>query len=346
MNLRQLSILTISFLFLACNNNQVEVNTEEPKIPVIPVEAGVVQRGDVAAYYTSTATLEAENEAQVVAKTSGIVKQMLVEEGDYVQAGQPVAILDDEQYRLELERAEASLRRLENEYNRSRDLYDRNMVSAEVFERSKFEYENQRANLNLARLNVEYSTIRATISGVVSERMVSVGNMLVNNQVVVRITDMDPLRAVIHLPEHELSKIKPGQAVQLSMDAIPNQAFTGNVARISPVVDRTTGTFRVVVYVSDKAGRLKPGMFARVRVMYDIREQTLVMPKLALISEAGNNSVFVIQDSVVTKRPVIVGYTNGSRVEILEGLDFGAQVVTVGQNSLRDSTRVQIVNIL
>lgn len=332
----------------ACSNDESDQNNsvKADSVITIPVEAHTVKLGSVSAFYTSTASLEAEEEAQVVAKTNGIITKILVEEGTFVKAGTPLLTLDDEQYRLEVERAEANLNRLQSDYNRNKEMFEKNMTSAEVFERVKYEYESQQATLRIARLNVEYSTVRAPIEGVISRRMVRNGNMVIQNQELFTITDMDPLMAILHLPEHELQKIKVGQKVLLSVDAVSNVTFEGKIERISPVVDRTTGTFRVVVYVSDPAHRLKPGMFARVRVVYDVRESTLVMPKLALISEGGMNSVFVINDSIVQKKQVSVGYANGSVIEILEGLDLGMTVVTVGQNSLRDSTRVDIVNNL
>lgn len=341
-------LLVTLVLFTACsgengpNGDLVETDT----LITIPVEAGRAEHGSVSAYYSTTATLEAEEEAEVVAKTNGIITRLFVEEGDFVRAGTPLLQLDDTQYKLEVTRAEANLNRLQSDYDRNKEMFERNMVSAEVFDRVKYEYESQKATLDLAKLNVEYTTVRAPIDGVVSERMVRTGNMVIPNQTVFRVTTMNPLKAILHLPEHELQKIKAGQKVMMDIDAIPNNTFEGSVERISPVVDRSTGTFRVVVLVRDQANRIKPGMFARVRVVYDVRDQTMVVPKLALINDGGRSSVFVVNDSLVKRKNVTVGYTNGTKVEILSGLDIGDVVVTVGHNSLRDSTRVEIINIL
>ncbi len=340
------SVVISSALLLSCgNSNKSDVQTTAT-VEAIPVEAANVTRGDVSAYYATTATLEAENEADVVAKISGVIKQVLVEEGDRVNAGQALAILDEEQYRLEVTRAEANLARLENDFNRNKEMFERNLISAEAFERVKFEMESQKATLELARLSVEYSTIRATISGVISARMIKTGNMVTTNQALFSITDMDPLQAIIFVPEHEMSKIRVGQSTLLQIDAIPGTEFSGRVERISPIVDRTTGTFKVTVFVKDASNRLKPGMFSRVRIVYDVRYQTLVMPKGALISEDGRTTVFVVQDSIVLRRPVEVGYTNGTKVEILKGLELGASVITVGQNSLRDSSKVFVIGTI
>ena len=342
-----LSIFTV-LLLSACggeNANNGEIAKSDTLI-YIPVEAGRAEHGSVSAYYSTTATLEAEEEAEVVAKTNGIITNLFVEEGDYVRAGTPLLQLDDTQYKLEVNRAEANLNRLQSDFDRNKEMFERNMVSAEVFDRVKYEYESQKATLDIAKLNVEYTTVRAPISGIVSERMVRTGNMVVPNQNVFRVTTMNPLKAILHLPEHELQKIKVGQKVLMDIDAIPNVTFEGAVERISPVVDRSTGTFRVVVLLRDQANRIKPGMFARVRVVYDVRDQTMVVPKLAVLNDGGRNSVFVVNDSLVQRKNVTVGYTNGTKVEILNGLDIGDVVVTVGHNSLRDSTRVEIINIL
>lgn len=336
--------LLFSCLFLAsCGSDSDSQVTDKPAIEAIPVEAATVVLGDVAAYYSTTATLEAENEAQVVAKISGIIKQILVEEGDRVRAGQALAVLDEEQYRLEVARAEANLARLQNDFNRNKEMFERNLISAEAFERVKFDMESQKATLELARLNVTNSTIRASIDGVVSERMVKIGNMVTMNQALFRITDMDPLQAIIYVPEHEMSKIRVGQSTLLDIDALPGVEFRGRVERISPIVDRSTGTFKVTVFVNDASNRLKPGMFSRVRIVFDVRSQTMVVPKGAIISEDGRMSVFVVQDSIVLKRSVDIGYTNGTKVEILKGLDVGTSVITVGQNSLRDSSKVFVI---
>ncbi len=327
------------------DSSNVQNVADTDTLVTIPVEAGLAERGSVSAYYSTTATLEAEDEADVVAKTNGIIREIFVEEGTNVSAGRPLLQLDDSQYKLEVERADANVKRLESDFNRNKAMFEQNMVSAEVFDRAKYEYESQKATLELAKLNLEYTTVRAPISGVVSERMVRTGNMVVPNQAVFRVTTMDPLKAILHLPEHEMQKIKAGQPVLMEIDAVPGVTFQGSVERVSPVVDRATGTFRVVALVRDQQNRLKPGMFARVRVVYDTREQTLVIPKLAVINDGGRNSVYVVNDSLVQKKSVTLGYANGTKVEVINGLVDGDVVITVGHNSLRDSTRVEIINI-
>jgi membrane fusion protein (multidrug efflux system) len=266
-----------------------------------------------------------------------------VEEGDQVQAGQLIAKIEDDQYQIEVDRAKASLDRLESEYRRNEDLFERGMISAEVFQNSKYEYESQLATYDLAVLNLENTSVRSPISGVVSMRFVKAGNMITTDQQLYRVTDFSPLQAILHVPEHEMSKIQKNQRVELRADAIPGETFVGRVERKSPVVDSETGTFKVTIYVEETRDKLRPGMFARVRIVYDTRQNTRMIPKSAVISEDLSNNVFVIKDSLAFKRSIQTGYTNGSNVEVIEGLDDGEIVVTIGQASLQDSTKVSVI---
>ncbi len=330
--------------FTACNNeNQDNENEDNDSTLVIPVEASLVERGDISAYYSNTATLEAEQEALVVAKVRGIVKQVLVEEGDRVRAGQVIAKIEDNQYRIEAERAKSTMDRLYNEYQRSKELFDRTAISAEEFESKRFEYEAQKSAYELAKLNQEYTSIKSPINGVVSERFIKVGNMIGTDQQVYRVTDFDPLQAILYIPEHEMAKIDKNQPAEIKVDALPGQVFNGHVERISPIVDPTSGTFKVTVIIDEKNNRLKPGMFGRVKIVYDTRVATKMIPKIAVMSEDQTQTVFVVKDSLAYKKIIKTGYVNGTSIEVLEGLEEGEIVVTTGQGSLKDSAKVNVV---
>lgn len=320
-------------------------NTEDDT-PVIPVEVSNVSRGNISAYYSNTATLEAEQEATVVSKVRGIIEKIYVEEGDRVQAGQVIAKIEDEQYQIEADRAKAALDRLYNEYQRNQELFERELIAAEAFQNSQYEYESQKATYDLAALNLEYTSVRSPISGIISRRFVKAGNMIGTDQQMYRVTDFSPLQAILHIPEHEMSKIRQDQRAELRVDALPNETFIGHVERISPVVDSETGTFKVTIYVDETRDMLRPGMFGRVKIVYDTRENTRMIPKSAVISEDLAESVYVIKDSLAFKKVIQTGYTNGSNVEVVDGLDDGEMVVTIGQGSLQDSSKVSIIENL
>lgn len=310
----------------------------------IPVEMAAAERGPISAYYSTTATLEADEEAMVVAKVRGVIQKLNVEEGDYIQRGQVMAQLEDEQLEIEAARAKATMDRLYNDYQRNQELFNKNLISAEQFDNSKFEYESQKAAHELAELKLEYTQIRAPISGVVSQRLIKVGNMVNTDQEVFKITDFDPLLAVLHVPEHEMNKLRVGQTSVIQVDAVKGETFTGQVLRISPVVDPETGTFKVTIAIKDESRQLKPGMFGRVRIVYDTRDNALMIPKEAVMNEDGVSSVYVLNDQLVFRRNIQTGYVNGANIEVIEGLKDGDSVVTIGQSSLQDSAMVQVVS--
>ncbi|MDZ7288462.1 MAG: efflux RND transporter periplasmic adaptor subunit [candidate division KSB1 bacterium] len=309
----------------------------------IPVEVATIETGNIAAFFTGTATLEAEADAVVVAKVSGVVKEILVEEGSYVRAGQILARLDDEKLTVQLAQAEATLRKLENDFHRNEELFEKKLVSAEMYQRAKFEYESQKAAYDLAKLELDYAAIRAPISGVVVERKIKVGNMVLANTPTFRITDFDPLLAVLYVPEREMSKLRAGQPANLTADALAGAEFSGRVKRISPIVDPTTGTIKVTIEVHDPSKQLKSGMFGRVNIVYDVHHNALLAPKDAVLAEDKESAVFVVKDSIAYRKVVKTGYVNGAHVEILDGLQAGDTIVTTGQGSLKDSSKVQMV---
>lgn len=175
--------------------------------------------------------------------------------------------------------------------------------------------------------------------------MVKKGNMIGIDQQVFRVTDFDPIQAILYVPEHERSKIRKGQRAELLADAIPGTLFTGKVERISPTIDPTTGTFKVTIYMDQNQDFLRPGMFGRVKIVYDTRENTKMIPKAAIISEDETQSVFVIKDSLAFRKTIRTGYINGTSIEVIDGLEDGEMVVTTGQGSLTDSTKVNIVRL-
>lgn len=339
------SVCAVAVFTSSCSTEMQSKNvSDKDSTSAIPVEIATANNGEISAYYSSTATLEAEEEAMVVAKVGGIVKELNVEEGDIVKAGDVLAQLEDEQLAIEAQRAKATMDRLQNELTRKEELFKKNLISAQEFENAKYEFQAQKSAYELAQLQVKYSQITAPISGVISERLIKVGNMIGTNEEVFQITDFDPLLAVLNVPEHEMNKLRKGQKTMIQVDALPGTSFEGSVLRISPTVNPETGTFQVTVSIKDESRQLKPGMFARVRIVYDTRQNTLMIPKNAVMTEDGTSSVYVINNGMAYRKTISTGYINGNNIEILQGLNPADTVVTIGQSSLQDSALVEVVS--
>lgn len=342
-----MALLAASMALSGCgddaNGKTTDGKANEPV--AIPVEVRAPLRGEMLAVYTGTAALEADGEASVVAKVSGEVRALLIEEGQMVHAGQLLARLDGDQLRLERDRAQATLAKLEHDYKRNIELHDKGLMAAGMLENLKYEVDRQRAEYELTRLQLSYTEIRAPIDGVLSERMIKVGNTIKPNDVVFRVTDLEPLLLYVHVPERELGRLKPGQPVSIQVDAVPGQTFPGKVARLSPVVDPETATFKATIEVADPSARLKPGMFARLGIVYERREQALQIPRTAIVDNEDGPTVFVVEDNKAQQRPIRVGLANAGFVEVTAGLKGEEQVVIVGQSGLKSGNAVRVVQL-
>jgi membrane fusion protein (multidrug efflux system) len=316
---------------------------DEKKVPSVPVEVATVGRQEISASYGGTASLEAPAEAQVVAKGSGVVLQILVEEGDEVKAGQVLARIDPDRPRLEMERARAAVRKLENNYRRSKELLASKLVSAEASEQIRYDLESARAGYELAQLELSHTNIVAPISGVIAQRMIKPGNLIALNAPAFRIVDISRLEAVLNVPERELATLKAGMPLRMIADAVPGRVFEGRVDRISPVVDPGSGTFRVVT-AFEGGGLLRPGMFGRIEIVYDQRKDALTMPRIALLDDEGEPAVYLVRENKAVRTPVELGYVNGELAEVLAGLAEGDEVVTAGKVAIRDGSSVEIIN--
>ena len=338
------SALLAAALLAACkggNPGEAQAKPADKAADAIPVEVAAASRRAIAASYTGTAALEPRAESQVVAKTSGVALEVLVEEGQVVKAGQPLVRLDPDRARLALAQSEAQLRKLENNYRRAQQLVAQQLISAGEVDQMRYDLENARAQYNMATLELSYTTVTAPIAGVVASRSIKPGNFVQINTPIFRIVDDSRLEATLNVPERELATMKAGQPVLMQVDALPGRTFEGVVDRVAPVVDAGSGTFRVISAFNG-GDALQPGMFGRIRIDYDQRPNALVVPRVALLDD-GDPALFVIREGKAARVPVKVGYVDGEWIEVREGLKPGDQVVTAGKVALREGSAVQVI---
>lgn len=345
--------LAFSFLLVGCggkpdsesgDQSAKEQGKENNEPQAVPVEVVTVNMQTISANYSGTANLEAPNEAQVVAKSSGVLVSQLAEEGDYVMQGQVMARIDPSRAILEVQRNQAMVNKLSNNYNRAQQLLTQKLISTEANDQIRFDLESAKASLNLAKLELSYTNVIAPISGVVAQRMVKQGNLVTLNAPVYRIVNTQYLEAVINVPEREMALIKKGMPVRMLVDAIPGTVFEGTVDRISPVMDSGSGTFRVTcAFNSDKI--LRSGMFGRLEIAYDQRENVLTIPRAALIEDEGESAVYVVRGDKAVRASIKTGYSNGEIAEIISGIRLGDKVITAGKVAVRDGAIVSVIGI-
>jgi membrane fusion protein (multidrug efflux system) len=346
-----LSLLLFTLLAGGCNKDpKAQAKENETQEEILPVEAAGLIRGTVTASWLGATSLTAKDEAQVVAEADGVIQKIFVEEGQKVRAGQLLAKLDDRKAALELRLAHSKLKNLAGRLARSKKLYNENLVSAESHEEIQTDVDMQRIKIDLVRLDLANTEIKAPIDGVVTKRLITTGNMVRRHQATFTITDFDPIHAPCHVPENQFQNLAVGQEVHLSIDALADgmggEPYEGKILRINPVVDADTGTFKVTVKVDNPDSRLKPGLFARVRIIHDRHANVLMAPKDAVLMEGDQSFVFTVTENhTAVKTAVQLGYEQGTLVEV-EGLKAEDRVVTTGLKSLKQGSRVKLIEVI
>lgn len=312
----------------------------------VPVETTTPYRSDLHATYEATGSITTDADAPVVARAAGELVELLVEEGDRVEAGQVMARLDGERLRLEMLAAKAELARASREYARNADLHARGLISASAYEGLKYDLAALEAGYKLKRLNYDYSNIRATISGVVSAREIKPGQNIKVGDIAFRVTETSELLAYLQIPQSHLYKFHAGDRATVRVASMPDDEFAASIVRISPTIDTRNGTFRATVLINNKHGNLAPGMLGRFSIAYEKHADALTIPAIALLDDGDQPSVYVVNDGEVTRRTVETGIEADGRIEILGGLAESEQIVVVGHGGLHDGSRVLASNTL
>jgi len=339
-------LLALAATLAGCGVGEASISDAEAVQAATPVPVEVAQpyRADLRATYAATATIASDNDAPVVARVSGVVVELLAEEGDLVREGQLLARLDGERLRLEMLAAKANLEQARTEYRRNADLHKRGLISAASFDNLKYDLEALEAGYELKKLNYGYSAIRAPIDGVVALRDVKPGQHLAINDVAFRITDTSELIAYLQIPQAELPKFTAGHEASVEVASMPGSAFPARIVRISPTIDTRNGTFRATAIIDNARGELAPGMFGRFRIAYEEHDNALVIPVDALVDEDDESAVYVVNNGEVVRRVIETGIESGGEVEILGGLTEADVIVVVGHSNLRDGSKVLASN--
>lgn len=314
-----------------------------PQEELIPVEVTVARTGDISSYILLSSNLETEKMTDVYARIEGLVEQIYVEEGDYVQKNQILMKLEAEEYALAEAKARVDFEQEKNLYERKKAMFDKNLVSKEEFDNAKFSLDAKRIAWDEAKLNLSYTRITAPISGVIGERLKRPGDRIKPTDKLFTVINNQEMIAVVHIPEREIGTIEKGQQAFVTSEHLGDEQFSGWVKRVSPVVDPQSGTFKVTIGVKNHKNRLRPGMFVNTHIITDVHKNTVLIPKTAVIYENENMYVFVVRDGIAHKITLKPGYQDYEKVESLADIQSGEKIIVVGQAGLKDNTRVKIV---
>jgi membrane fusion protein (multidrug efflux system) len=345
--LKSILFVTLTLLLIvsvSCKNKQTEemtqMTTEGSGSTAIPVKAVLTTRGSISSYIETTTSLEAEREVDVVCRTNG-----LVNEGDRVRSGSILLKIDDREAQAAYKASLATYDERTRQWERAKETFEKNIVSKESYDQARYNFAKSEADYEASKLQLAYTEIRAPFEGIITKRQVNTGSMLTVGQTVFTIVDTVPLLARIHLPERELAKVKKGQIAELKLDAHPGQTFKARIKMINPVVDPTSGTFKVTLEVVSSGDVLRPGMFASVYLVTDTHPNALLVPKQALLLEAEKDTVFIVSGRFAYTQEIKIGFRDDKNIEIIDGVKDGEYVIVVGQDGLNNGSEVKLFDL-
>jgi membrane fusion protein (multidrug efflux system) len=329
---------------IAVSNSAAEA--EDNKSTPVPVEAAKVVAAPLREQVTAIGTLLSNEAVTISSEVPGRLKEIHFQEGQPIDKGAPLFTLDDSIYRAQLDDAAAKLRLAEQTNKRTSALFTNKYATAQSADESASNLAVNTAAVELARVQLEKAHIVAPFSGIVGLRRVSVGEYITAGQALVNLEAIDPVKADFRVPEKFLPAIRVGQTIRIKVDAFPEDSFEGKVYAIDPRLDIAGRSLLVRAVVPNGDQRLRPGLFARVTVLLQLKEDALSVPEQAIVPQGDSQFVFKIVDGKVHLTKVVTGTRRDGRVEIVEGLAPGDQVVTAGQLKIRDGTAVSVVNAI
>jgi membrane fusion protein (multidrug efflux system) len=309
----------------------------------LPVRAAVVREDTVIETVTAVGSLLANESVMIRPETDGRIETIHFSEGQLVRKGDKLVSLDASEIEAQLASAAAAANLNRSRLQRSGELYAKKFISAQALDEARENLNQTDARVTEIRAKLAKTVIRAPFEGVAGLRQVSPGAYVKAGQDIARLEGIGTLKLDFRVPELYLAKIRGGQALAVTVDAWPGETFDGAIYAIEPSVDEATRTVLLRARLPNPGVRLKPGLFARVMLTLDRREQARVVPEQAIVPRGGERYVFRIVEGKAVMVRVELGLRRPGEVEIVSGLETGQQIVADGQLKLRDGAAVTVV---
>jgi RND family efflux transporter MFP subunit len=352
-----IAIISLLFLIfvvmnLGCTKNEAKVTEEK----VMNVKVLAAEMKSFRPFVETIGTLKPNEEVIVSSEVDGIVKNLRVNEGSSVSKGMVLVEINETDYRLEVNRADAALRQAEAslanaklEYERKATLYKEELVTKQQFDDisarmalADGELDRAKASLSLAKEKLSKTKIYSPLGGIVREKRLTKGDYVRNGSQLLWIVQTDPLKLSFTVPEKDMGKLKIGQDVLFKVDTYPDTEFKGRLGTIYPSLEEKTRTLQVEALVPNHDNRLKPGLFAKVTLYTGQARDIVVVPITAVLYEDSRVKVFIAEGERAKERPVKIGTKYGEYLEIVEGLKKGEMVVVAGQNNLAEGVKMNV----
>ena len=342
-----------------------------PRQPMT-VEVASVKRADMTESLTVVGNLIGAATVEAVPKVSGRLDDVTVRLGDRVRKGQTLAKVEDREIAEQVKQAQASfdvaaatirqreadLRLAQTNLDRSKNLFDRQLIPKQTFDDTDARYQAAAAQLDLAKaqyqqaqarldelkINLANTEITSPVSGFVGKRSLDPGAWVTPNSPFISVVDIDIVRLVANIVEKDLRRINSGMKADVAVDAYPGEHFVGRIAHVAPVLDPSTRTAQIEVEIANSSFRLKPGMYAKVSFTVEHKENVLVVPANSVVDASGKKGVYVPGEGDVAKfQTVTLGMSDPDQIEITSGVSEGMRVISTGAAALREGDKIVLL---
>lgn len=341
--------------------------------PALTVDTAAAVRHEVIEYITVVGNLIGQATVDIVPRVAGRLDSISAKLGDRVTRGQMVAKIEDRELLQQVKQIEqnvvvnkatvtqrqSDLQLRKTTLARQQELLSRGLATRQTVEDAEAGFNSAVAAVELAtaqlgqtqarldelKITLSNTTIISPVDGFVGRRNLDQGAFAGANTVILQVVDISNVRLVTNLVEKDFKRVTPGVEAVIDVDAFPGEQFSGVVSRVAPIFDAATRTASMEIEVPNPGYRLKPGMFARVKLTADRRPDALTVPRNAVVDSENRRGVFLIDGQNAKFQPVRTGLQDNERIEILEGLTEGTRVVTTGALALREGDRITPMNM-
>jgi membrane fusion protein (multidrug efflux system) len=291
---------------------------------------------------TAVGTLAADEEVTISAEVEGPLSKVLVEEGQAANRGDTLAIIDETDYRLRLQEAEATYAQTKADLGRKEALFQDGIISPQQYDEAKARFALAEAQAQLARERLKKARITAPLAGRVKAKKVSAGEYVRAGAPLFILIRTHPLKLIATVPEKQAAQIRVGQKVRVEVDAHPGRSFEGQVSLLAPHIEEATRSMKLEARIPNPKGELKPGLFSRAAVLLKEADRALLVPAQAVQSYNDTLRAFVVVQGAAREVRVKTGDRFGPDVEVLQGLKPGDRVVVSGHQNLSEGVQVQV----
>ncbi len=323
--------------------NEAQTAIVAEKNTAVAVRAATADYMELSMEYISNGVFAPKQEVMIAAETPGRVARVLVKEGSMVGAGQTLAVIEADKQNVNVSNAQAVYNNAKVEVNRFENAYASGGVTQQQLDQVKLQLENARNSLRNAQITASDVNVRASFAGIVNTRSVEPGSYVNSGQQMFEIVNISTLKLKVNVDEKNIGTIQTGQEVNITSAVLPDQAWKGIVTFIAPKGDASLN-FPVELEIRNNIGkRLKAGMFGTAKFGDGQKDSVFVVPRAAFVGNVSSNQVFTVKNGIAHLTQVVSGRNYGDYVEIISGIEKGAQVVVTGQINLINGTAVSII---